>query len=78
MREKEWLELYPNEMNEDSETSEKDEKEIIGKTKKEKNRNHVIQCAEKCAGRGANGSLKNPCEKGRGKNNKNKCKKKKK
>ena len=59
MRETELMEIYPNEMNEDSEVNKKEE----SSSAKKKNRNHNFHCVAKNAGRGVNGSLKTLNEK---------------
>ena len=57
-REKELMEMHPNEIDEDSAANRRKKKEVLRKIKKEQTRNHEFHYMTKHVGKGVNGSLK--------------------
>ena len=57
-REKELMEMHPNEIDEDSAANRRKKKEVLRKIKKEQTRNHEFHYITKHLGKGVNVSLK--------------------
>ena len=57
-REKELMEMHPNEIDDESASSRRKKKEVLRKIKKEQTRNHDFHYMTKHVGKGVNGSLK--------------------